>query len=280
MWRQFNFGRKSILTGLLLGAMLLLISACASNQTPLTDTSKPPSGAEKKVEVMVSAAASLKSSLEETGRRFEAEFPNVTLRYNFGGSGSLGQQLEQGAPVDLFVSAATEPMDRLVEKGIVQSDAVQLMFRNALVLIEPVGKQNVKQLSDLLKPEVRVLAIGQPDTVPAGEYAKETLQNEGLWEDVESKAVYAKDVTQVLAYVESGNADAGFVYKTDLKSSAKATFALEVDPDKHQPIEYPAAVPGNAKHPQEAEALLKFMRKPEIRDIFTEAGFEVAEASP
>lgn len=229
---------------------------------------------------MVSAAASLKSSLEETGRRFEAGHPNVTLRYNFGGSGSLGQQLEQGAPVDLFISAATEPMDRLVEKGIVQSDAVQLMFRNALVLIEPVGKQNVKQLSDLLKPEVRVLAIGQPDTVPAGEYAKEALQNEGLWDDVESKAVYAKDVTQVLAYVESGNADAGFVYKTDLKSSTKAMLALEVDPDKHQPIEYPAAVPGNAKHPQEAEALLEFMRNPEIRDIFTEAGFEVAEASP
>ncbi|MCV4233101.1 molybdate ABC transporter substrate-binding protein [Virgibacillus sp. LDC1] len=268
------------MTGLLLGAMLLLISACASNQTPSTDTTKQPSGAEKKVEVIVSAAASLKSSLEETGRRFEAEFPNVTLRYNFGGSGSLGQQLEQGAPVDLFVSAATEPMDRLVEKGVVQSDAVQLMFRNALVLIEPVGKQNVKQLSDLLKPEVRVLAIGQPDTVPAGEYAKDALQNEGLWDDVESKAVYAKDVTQVLAYVESGNADAGFVYKTDLKSSTKAKLALEVDPDKHQPIEYPAAVPGNAKHPQEAEALLEFMRKPEIRDIFTEAGFEVAEASP
>ncbi|WP_233355067.1 molybdate ABC transporter substrate-binding protein [Paenibacillus sp. JZ16] len=268
------------MTGLLLGTLLLLISACASVQTPSTDTSKQPSRDEKKVEVMVSAAASLKSSLEETGRRFEAEFPNVTLRYNFGGSGSLGQQLEQGAPVDLFISAATEPMDRLVEKGIVQSDAVQLMFRNALVLIEPVGKQNVKQLPDLLKPEVRVVAIGQPDTVPAGEYAKEALQNEGLWDDVESKAVYAKDVTQVLAYVESGNADAGFVYKTDLKSSAKATLALEVDPDKHQPIEYPAAVPGNAKHPQEAEALLEFMRKPEIRDIFTEAGFEVAEASP
>ncbi|MCT1401849.1 molybdate ABC transporter substrate-binding protein [Paenibacillus sp. p3-SID867] len=280
MRRRFNFGRKSIWTGLLLGALLLLVSACASDQTPSTDTSKQPSGAEKKVEVMVSAAASLKSSLEETGRRFEAEFPNVTLRYNFGGSGSLGQQLEQGAPVDLFISAATEPMDRLVEKGIVQSDAVQLMFRNALVLIEPVGKQNVKQLRDLLKPEMRVLAIGQPDTVPAGEYAKEALQNEGLWDDVESKAVYAKDVTQVLAYVESGNADAGFVYKTDLKSSTKAMLALEVDPDKHQPIEYPAAVPGNAKHPQEAEALLEFMRRPEIRDIFAEAGFEVAEASP
>ena len=99
----------------------------------------------------------------------------------------------------MFISAATEPMDRLVEKGIVQSDAVQLMFRNALVLIEPVGKQNVKQLRDLLKPEMRVLVIGQPDTVPAGEYAKEALQNEGLWDDVESKAVYAKDVTQVLA---------------------------------------------------------------------------------
>ncbi|WP_258394419.1 molybdate ABC transporter substrate-binding protein [Paenibacillus sp. MDMC362] len=268
------------MTGLLFGALLLLVSACASDQTPSTDTSKQPAGAEKKVEVMVSAAASLKSSLEETGRRFEAEFPNVTLRYNFGGSGSLGQQLEQGAPVDLFISAATEPMNRLVEKGIVQSDAVQLMFRNALVLIEPAGKQNVKQLPDLLKPEVRVLAIGQPDTVPAGEYAKEALQNEGLWDDVESKAVYAKDVTQVLAYVESGNADAGFVYKTDLKSSAKATLALEVDPDKHQPIEYPAAVPSNAKHPKEAEALLEFMRNPEIRDIFTEAGFEVAEASP
>lgn len=280
MSRWIVNGRNSWIAGVLF-VVLLLLSACSSNQTPTTgETSPQPSGDEKKVEVIVSAAASLKASLEEAGQRFEAEHPNVTLRYNFGGSGSLGQQMEQGAPVDLFVSAATEPMDRLVEKGIVNSDAVQLMFRNTLVLIEPADKKNVKQLSDLLNQEIRVLAIGQPDTVPAGEYAMEALRHEGLWEDVESKAVYAKDVTAVLAYVESGNADAGFVYKTDVKNSDKAVLALEVDPDKHQPIEYPGAVLADAKHPQEAKELLEFMKTPEIKDIFTTAGFEVVEESP
>ncbi|ANA79064.1 molybdate ABC transporter substrate-binding protein [Paenibacillus glucanolyticus] len=272
-------GGKACITWVLLGVMLFL-SACSSSQTPSKEASPEPTGDEKKVEVIISAAASLKASLEEAGQRFEAEHPNVTLRYNFGGSGALGQQMEQGAPVDLFVSAAAEPMERLVEKGIVKSEAVQLMFRNSLVLVVPADNKNIKQLTDLLKPDIRVLAIGQPDTVPAGEYAKETLQHEGLWEDVESKAVYAKDVTAVLAYVESGNADAGFVYKTDLKNSAKAVLALEVDPDKHQPIEYPGAVLTDAKHPKEAKELLEFMKTPEVREIFTTAGFEVVGESP
>jgi len=261
-------------------AMLLLVSACASDRPSGNDVQGKASSGEEPVELLVSAAASLKDSMEEAGRLFEEQHPHIRIRYNFGGSGSLGQQLGQGAPVDLFVSAAVEPMDRLVDKGMVKAGSVQLMFRNSLVLIEPGPEPSIKQLDELLRPDVRIVAVGQPDTVPAGEYAAEALQHEGLWNEVESKAVYGKDVSQVLAYVESGNADAGFVYKTDVTHSSKAVLSLEIDPGLHQPIEYPAAVPVQAKHPEEASELLAFMKSPEVKAIFKNAGFDVVEESP
>lgn len=274
-----TFPKRPIMITALL-AVLLLLSACTSGRSSGNDAQDMTSGGEEPVELLVSAAASLKDSMEEAGRLFEEQHSHVRIRYNFGGSGSLGQQLEQGAPVDLFVSAAVEPMDRLVDKGIVKADSVQLMFRNSLVLIEPGPKPSIKQLDELLRPDVRIVAVGQPDTVPAGEYAAEALQHEGLWDEVESKAVYGKDVSQVLAYVESGNADAGFVYKTDLTHSSKAVLSMEINAGLHQPIEYPAAVPVQAKHPEEASELLTFMKTPEVKAIFQKAGFDVVEESP
>ncbi|GAB6926801.1 molybdate ABC transporter substrate-binding protein [Paenibacillus sp. JCM 10914] len=259
--------------------IVFILSACGAAESPADSNATESESNPQPIQLTISAAASLKSALDEAGELFETQYPHITLRYNYGGSGALAQQLEQGAPVDLFISAANAPMDRLIDKGIVDADAVQLMLRNSLVLIESAASNDLSQLQDLLKPNVRIVAIGEVDTVPAGEYAKEALQNEGLWEEVETKAVYGKDVTQVLAYVESGNADAGFVYSTDIQHSTKVRQVITIDPDKHRPIEYPAAVPNQASHPDEASRFLEFMNMPEVEQIFSQAGFIIVEES-
>ncbi|MBS4162258.1 molybdate ABC transporter substrate-binding protein, partial [Klebsiella pneumoniae] len=144
----------------------------------------------------------------------------VSVKFNFGSSGALQQQIEQGAPADLFFSAAEDKFDRLVEKGLISKiDSVKLL-ENTLVLIVPKGKaQQVSGFEDLTKSGVEKLAIGTPESVPAGKYAKETLTNLHLWSKVQSKIVYGKDVRQVLSYIETGNADAGVVYRTDALTS-------------------------------------------------------------
>lgn len=262
----------------LLAMMLIILSACAEGQSAAPATSGGESGgAEPPTELIVSAAASLKETLEEAGRRFEASHPGVRLRFNFGGSGALVQQLEQGAPADLFISAAREPMERLVHKGVVAEQDIRVLLRNSLVLIERKGSAHIRQLGDITGEQVRIVAVGQPETVPAGSYAREALEHVGLWEAVETKAVYAKDVTAVLTYVESGNADAGFVYETDALQSDQVETVLRLDPELHSPIEYPAAVPLIASHPKEAAELLAFLSTDEVKDIFEQAGFVVME---
>src|SRR5699024_2759654 len=135
------------------------------------------------------------------------------------GSGSLQQQISQGAPTDLFFSAAEDKYDVLVEEGIIaEEDGVDLL-QNELVLIVPKENPAVERFEDLVRDEIDTISIGTPETVPAGKYAKESLERIGIWEEMESKVVYAKDVRQVLSYVETGNVNAGIVYRTDALNS-------------------------------------------------------------
>lgn len=230
-----------------------------------------------KTQLTVSAAASLKSSLEEVAVLFQQEYPDIVIQFNFGGSGSLQQQIEQGAPVDLFFSAAMEPMERLVQKRLIEKGKPEVLLHNRLVLITPKGDKLISSIQDLKKPEIRVVAIGQPDTVPAGMYGKELLERTGLWRDVESKVVNAKDVTQVLSYVESGNADAGFVYASDVLKSPNVRVAEEIDPTFHTLIQYPATVTTVGRYPEEAKKLLDFLKSDEARSIFVKYGFVIPE---
>lgn len=271
-----SYMKKYRLLSLLL-VLLTVLPACAPGSSFSNLPAQENGGSESSTELIVSAAASLKESLEEAAQIFQASHPDIRLRFNFGGSGALVQQLEQGAPADLFISAAREPMERLVSKGVVHEEAIQVLLRNSLVLIEPKGRERVRQLEDVHLDEVRIVAVGQPETVPAGSYAQEALEHAGLWESVEAKAVFAKDVTQVLAYVETGNADAGFVYETDAIQSDNADIVVRLDSDLHSPIEYPAAVPLIAAHPEEASELLEFLRTDEVKAIFKQAGFVVME---
>jgi len=185
---------------------------------------------------MISAAVSLEDALDVIQENFLEEHPKVILKFNFGGSGSLQQQISQGAPVNLFFSATEDKYDLLVEDGnIIREDGLKLLG-NELVLVIPKGEQMMEGFNDLKKTEIGKISIGTPETVPAGKYAKESLEHMGIWEDIESKVVYEKDVRQVLSYFETGNVDAGIVYKTNALVSDKVEMVASADTATHTPI--------------------------------------------
>jgi molybdate transport system substrate-binding protein len=184
----------------------------------------------------VSAAASLTDAMNEIGKIYQQEQNNVKVTFNFGSSGSLQQQIEQGAPADIFFSAATKQMTALQDKKLIINDSNKKLLKNKMVLVVPAGSTTIKSFDDLSK--ARVIALGEPDSVPAGKYGKEVLTNLKLWDQLSSKLVYAKDVRQVLAYVESGDADAGIVYQTDTVITDKVKIVAVADEKTHTPVVY------------------------------------------
>jgi len=229
------------------------------------------------VSITVSAAISLKDALDEMGRAYEKAHPEAKVTFNYGSSGTLQHQIEQGAPIDVFVSASERQMDALSEEGVIITSTRHDLIRNVLVLIVSADSQIVNDLGDLLRPDVKTIALGEPTTVPAGMYAQQTLRHLGLLAAVEKKAVYAKDVREVLTYVETGNVDAGFVYRTDAMSSSKVRVVTAAPEDSHAPIVYPVAVVSSSKSAAPACAFLDFLDSSLARDIFTKFGFAPAE---
>lgn len=235
-----------------------------------TEKKQDVSGSTEKVELTISAAASLQDALKEIAADFEKKHPNIKITYNYGASGALQQQISHGAPVDLFFSAAEDKYDKLVKDGLINKNNGTDLVRNELVLIVP-SHSDVKGFNDLAKSEQ--FSIGTPESVPAGKYAKETLENLKLWNEVEEKVVYAKDVRQVLTYVETGNVDAGIVYKTDAMISKKVKVAATADENTHSPIVYPVGVVKKSPHQKEAKLFYDYLQEKEILQIFKEYGF-------
>ena len=243
-----------------------------SSDTKETETEAVTESKEK-VELTISAAASLKDAMDVIQNTYQEEHPEVTLKFNFGGSGSLQQQISQGAPVDLFFSAAEDKFDVLVEQGnIAKEDGVDLLG-NSLVLVVPKDEQSIKGFEDLAKEEINKISIGTPETVPAGKYAKESLEKTDLWKDVESKVVYAKDVRQVLSYVETGNVAAGIVYSTDALVSDKVNIVATADPETHTPIIYPVGIIKDSKNYEEAKEFYSYLQSDDALKVFQEYGF-------
>ncbi len=283
-----SFIRKFLLSGQTVIGLLLLVgilSACgnAGNSTENTNHSnnnnqqvsvEPKSS----VTLTISAAASLKDSLEEIASLYEQEHKNVKLIMNFGASGSLQKQIEQGAPADLFLSAGQKQMTALIDGQFVTADSKIELLHNRLVLIVPSDATVIPESLETLKEEgFSKIAVGEPEVVPAGSYSKESLENGQLWDTLQPKMVFAKDVTQVLTYVESGNADAGFVYESDAKLSGKVKTALVVDEESHAPIVYPAGIVMATKYPDDADQFLNFLQTAAARDIFVNHGFTVTD---
>lgn len=228
------------------------------------------------VRLTLSAAASLHEVLAELADRFEAEHPGTEVRVNLGASGALRQQIEQGAQVDVFVSAAGGPMDALAARGLIDPETRAPFAANELVLVVPAGDDSeVRGWADLATPAARRVALGAPASVPAGEYAVQVLGSLGVYDAVRGKAVYAQNVRQVLAYVESGNVDAGVVYATDGADSDGVRVVAQAPSGSHRPIVYPLAVVRSTRRPREARALARFLLGAEARQALRRHGFRL-----
>ncbi len=232
--------------------------------------------AQAKAQLIVSAAASLTDALKELAPIYEANRPNVTVRYNFASSGALQQQIINGAPADIFISAAAKQMNGLEQKKLLLAKTRRNLLTNRLVLVVAANRSGINNLSSLADSQVKRIAIGDPRSVPAGEYAQAALTKAGLWNQLKPKLVFANNVRQVLQFVEAGNADAGLVYLTDAKTTNKVKIAQTIPPNLYPPIIYPIAVLKNSRHPNDAKAFAEFLFSNPAQQVFTKYGFKVA----
>ncbi len=223
-------------------------------------------------EVMVAAAASLSDAFREAAQAFEKSHPGTKILLNLASSGRLCAQIEQGAPVDLYASASQRYMDRLQEDGLIDEKSRKNFAANRIVLVEQAGSSRLKSLNDLLRPDVRHIAIGDPAHVPAGRYAKEALESVGLWDAVQKKLVFGINVRQVRDYAARGEVEAGLVFASDAIVPEVRVAAI-VDDKLHTPILYPAAVLRHSDHPNEAERFLVFLLSPQGQRILVKFGF-------
>jgi len=224
-------------------------------------------------ELIVSAAASLTNAFHDVGKKFEALNPGVKVIFNFAASGPLLQQIEGGAPVDVFASADQKTMDQAKEKHLILDESRKDFVKNGLVLIVPQGSTvPVKSAQDLSAKEITRVALGKPETVPVGRYTREALTNEGLWETLTPKFIYGESVRQVLDYVGRGEVDAGFVFATDA-AIAKDKVKVAVVMEKHKPIVYPIAMVFATQKKEPAQKFLDFVLSKDSQEIFSQYGF-------
>lgn len=237
-------------------------------------------GAAAAEELTISAAISMKEAVEALGHRFAQARPGVVVRYNLGSSGELEKQIEAGAPVDLFVSAGERQMDELDRRGLVLAASRRVFARNVIVAIAPADSTlDLGRPTDLLDPRVRRVVVGNPRTVPVGQYTEESLRALGLWERLRPKLVLAENVRQALEYVARGEVDAGFVYATDATlRRARVREAFRPPVDTYHPVTYPVAVVKGSRHAALAQAFVDLLVGPEGRSVLGRLGFQPAAA--
>lgn len=253
--------KRFLIYAMLILLLLFSFSACS-------DTTQE----EELTVLSVSAAASLTDALTDIAALFEPEH-NVKIEFNFGSSGSLKTQILEGAPCDVFISASKSHMDALEEEGLLVEGTREDLIRNTLTLIASSEKMNDITLANL--SEADSIAIGEPESVPAGQYAFDALTSLGLWDSLESKVIYAKDVRAVLEYVDSGNVDCGVVYLTDAVLLKTGAVVENFPADSHKPIVYPVAALNEGDNQEMAVAFLEFIKTDEAKAILESYSFDV-----
>ena len=255
-----------LLIGLMIMALALVGCSSQPASTPTPTTQAQP------VTLTVAAAASLTDVAKELQTVYSTKHPNVSIAYTLAASGTLQQQIEQGAPVDLFISAGKSQMDALEQKGLIVTATRKNVVGNELVLVA--SKDSKLNAFDGLKDvTVKKIAIGTPESVPAGQYAKDTLTTLGMWDQLQPKLIQAKDVRSVLNYVETGEVDAGLVYRTDAATSDKVKIVAAAPAGSSKPIIYPMAIIASSKHQQEAQQFEDFLASAEATQLFEKYGF-------
>jgi len=223
-------------------------------------------------QVTVFAAASLTDSLKQIAADYEKQSGDKIV-FNFAASGTLERQIEAGAPADIFISADQAKMDALAAKGLLTTNSSRVLLGNTLVIVTPLDNTTVHTPADLTNTAVLRVALGEVKAVPAGAYAKKYLQSIGEWDRVIAKAVPCESVRAVLAAVETGNVDAGFVYKTDAAISKKVKVAYEVPVADGPKIIYPMALVKDSPQPAAAQTFAEYLNSNSARAVFQKYGF-------
>lgn len=244
----------------------LLLTGCSSS------TKKE----DKTIELNISAAASLKEAMADLEAAYTSKNPEVSFVINYGSSGSLQQQIEQGAPCDLFISAGEKQMTALEEEGLLLDGTNKDLVKNSLVLVTS-NDSKISSIDSLNSDAVSKIALGEPSSVPAGKYADETLTSLAIKDSLNNKLVFAKDVKEVLAWTASGNADAGFVYLSDALSSDGVKIVETISEEYHSPITYPVAIIKDSDDIDAAKAFEDFLFTDESQEIFEKYGYKSVE---
>jgi molybdate transport system substrate-binding protein len=247
------------------------LAGCAPKAAP-----PQPAANQQPVTLTVSAAASLNGYLQKVDALYTQANPNVTITPTFGASGTLESQIENGAPSDVFISAAEKQMNELQKKQLIATDTRADLLANTLVLIVPSDSTaSITSFQDLATAKVKSVAIGEPKSVPAGEYALKALTELKIAGQVKPKEVMGSDVRTVLADVETGNVDAGLVYLTDAKTTDKVKVVATAPADINAQITYPVAVIKASGHADAAKAYVSFLESEQVKALWQQFGFTV-----
>ncbi|WP_339250165.1 molybdate ABC transporter substrate-binding protein [Sporosarcina sp. FSL W8-0480] len=254
---------KKTIYRLLLVLFIATLTSCSNSE----EKNKP--------EIMISAAVSLTDVLNELKEAYETENKNVRLTFNLGSSGKLANQIAQGAPVDMFLSASSKDMDAIATKGLIDESTRVEFASNSLVLITHKDHSTtVKSFEQIRPEEILHLAIGEPTSAPVGRYTKQVFDHLGLWDLLQSKLVMGSDARQVLTYVEMGNVDFAVVYSSDAVITDKVKVLAEADNGWHEAISYPGAIINDSLHKKEAKAFLDFLTSEEGKAVLQKYGFK------
>lgn len=245
----------------------------SAEETSQEETEAAAEGAQ--TEILVAAAASLKNAYEEELiPMFQEQNPGITVTGTYDSSGKLQTQIEEGLEADVFMSAATTQMDALNEEGLIDSETMVDLLENKIVLIVPSSSElGLASFEDIAKTEI--IALGDPASVPAGQYAEEALTNLGIWDEIQDKVSFGTNVTEVLNQVAAASADAGIVYATDAASMADQVTVIAEAPEGSlaQPVIYPVAVVKTTAHAEAAKAFVDFLQTDEAMAVFESYGF-------
>lgn len=259
--------KKSIVVSLIVLMVFTLVSCNSSKGTDQAPA--------KKKEITVAAAASLTNAFKEVGAAFE-KANNCTVTFSFGATGTLSEQIKNGAPFDVFAAADESTIEKLDKEGQLVSDTKQpyAVGRLGIATLKS-SNIEIKTIEDLLKPEIKKIAIANIETAPYGMAAKQAMEKAGLWDKLEPKLVYGKNISDTLALVTTGNAEAGFI-SLSLKDDQKLNFGL-IDSKMHEPIRQAIAVTKNAKEEELGRKFIEFVKSSEGQKIMSKYGFEAPE---
>lgn len=255
-------------------ASFIMMTGCANSNGSISPQAGISASAEEPETILVAAAASLQYSLEdELIPMFQEKYPYITVEAAYDSSGKLQTQIEEGLQADVFFSAAMKQMEALAEKDMVVKESITELLENKIVLIVPEDSEGqITSFEEIIQGDM--IAVGDPQSVPAGQYAKEALTSLGIWNQVESKASFGTNVTEVLNWVKEGSADAGIVYATDAAFTDQVKVVDEAPKGSlAQKVIYPVGIVSTSEHKEAALLFLEFLQSKEAMAVFESYGF-------